>query len=327
MDILEYFKQLIGQDLTEEDITPDVSFITALIIILMGVILADKIVHPTEHQQFQNLMQTLVSPSHPQRKLYKQITQAIQSQKRYEQVYELWLITKTLRENDKLVLLCFGYQMAILDEMLDNRENEYLEEVAQVIRIHPTYPPLIKSLFLGEEINNQELLNQFQNKLTLPNSPILTTAYTYIKQHIHPILNLTPRFANSIDKFIYCVEKLSDTCLRLVDYMAEGINATAFPNSFETDINKAVRKVKLLSHDNNFTDITILLQDLSQLVNNCQTKLQYYERTLDEERIYDEDLDPFVYQQMSQAEKAWVNQMRINLNLLIKQLDEVQKVV
>ena len=94
---VELISRLTGQKLHQQDVTPPVLFLAALITVLLGVIHADGTVSAEETQRLRNLME-LIPANHSLRQLIMPIVDGVEEQQIYKKIQVLLALTACFSE-------------------------------------------------------------------------------------------------------------------------------------------------------------------------------------------------------------------------------------
>src|SRR6476469_7102546 len=123
---VELISRLTGQNLRKEDITPPVLFLAGLVTVLLGVVHADGTVSAEETQRLRTTFTELIPANNSLRPLVMPMVKSVREQQVYKKLTALLALTACFSEEEKLLLISFGYQMSAADGTIDKREKEYL---------------------------------------------------------------------------------------------------------------------------------------------------------------------------------------------------------
>ena len=125
-DTVDLLSRITGHELEEEDLTPPVVFLAALVSVLLGVIFVDQQVTQEEIQRLKITLRQFIPPSGNVSELVKLMVKGVRQQKVYQNPNDLSLLTASFSESEKLLLIGLGYEMSAADGDMDAREKKYL---------------------------------------------------------------------------------------------------------------------------------------------------------------------------------------------------------
>ena len=129
-DTVDLLSRITGHELEEEDLSPLVVFLAALVCVLLGVISVDNQVTQEETQRLLITLRRFIPETGNVRELVKLMKQGVRLQKTYQNINDLLLLTASFSESEKLLLIGLGYEMSAADGGMDAREKKYLENLA-----------------------------------------------------------------------------------------------------------------------------------------------------------------------------------------------------
>lgn len=159
-DTVDLLSRITGHELEEEDLSPLVVFLAALVCVLLGVISVDNQVTSEETQQLLITLRRFIPETGNVRELVKLMKQGVRFQKTYQNINELLLLTASFSESEKLLLIGLGYEMSAADGDMDAREKKYLENLANRLRLEPQYLNVLESAFSNPASVNKEYLEK-----------------------------------------------------------------------------------------------------------------------------------------------------------------------
>lgn len=196
---LELISRLTGQKLHEEDITPPVLFLAVLITVLLGVIHADGTVSAEETQRLRNLME-LIPANHSFRQLVMPIVNCVEEQQIYKKIQELLALTACFSEEEKLLLISFGYQMSAADGKMDERETGYLTLIGNRLEIDSRYLAVLSASFNNQTISDTAALVEVHSLLDPAQFQSLDSMFVRAASHIIEDLPAKPQYKkNQLD--------------------------------------------------------------------------------------------------------------------------------
>ena len=117
---VELVSRLAGQKLRKEDITPPILFLTGLVMVLLGVIYADGTVSAEEKQRLATTLRELIPANNSLQKLAMPMVKSVTQHQAYNKFPVLLALTACFSEEEKLLLISFGYQMSAADGTIDD---------------------------------------------------------------------------------------------------------------------------------------------------------------------------------------------------------------
>jgi tRNA U34 5-carboxymethylaminomethyl modifying GTPase MnmE/TrmE/uncharacterized tellurite resistance protein B-like protein len=159
-DTVDLLSRITGHKLEEEDLSPPVVFLAALVCVLLGVIAADNQVDQEETQRLLITLRRFIPEAGNVRELVKLMKQGVRLQKTYQNINELLLLTASFSESEKLLLIGFGYEMSAADGDMDEREKKYLENLANRLGLEPQYLNVLESAFSNPASVDKEYLEK-----------------------------------------------------------------------------------------------------------------------------------------------------------------------
>lgn len=193
---LELISRLTGQKLHQEDITPPVLFLAVLITVLLGVIHADGTVSAEKTQRLWNLME-LIPANHSFRQLVMPIVNCVEEQQIYKKIQELLALTACFSEEEKLLLISFGYQMSAADGKMDDRETGYLTLIGNRLEIDSRYLAVLSASFNNQTISDTAALVEVHSLLDPAQFQSLDSLFVRAASHIIEDLPAKPQYKKS----------------------------------------------------------------------------------------------------------------------------------
>ena len=193
---LELISRLTGQKLHQEDITPPVLFLAVLITVLLGVIHADGTVSAEKTQRLWNLME-LIPANHSFRQLVMPIVNCVEEQQIYKKIQVLLALTACFSEEEKLLLISFGYQMSAADGKMDDRETGYLALIGNRLEIDSRYLAVLSASFNNQTISDTAALVEVHSLLDPAQFQSLDSLFVRAASHIIEDLPAKPQYKKS----------------------------------------------------------------------------------------------------------------------------------
>ena len=193
---VDLISRLTGQKLHQQDVTPPVLFLAVLITVLLGVIHADGTVSTEETQRLRNLME-LIPPNHSLRQLVMPMVKGVREQQVYNKLQELLALTACFSEEEKLLLISFGYQMSAADGKMDDRETGYLALIGNRLEIDSRYLAVLSASFNNQTINDTAALAEVHSLLDPAQFQSLDSLFVRAASHIIEDLPAKPQYKKS----------------------------------------------------------------------------------------------------------------------------------
>jgi uncharacterized tellurite resistance protein B-like protein len=138
-EVVELLSRISRQKLREQDITPLVVFVTALIAILRGVMIIDRTIAVEEEERLQKTLKAFAAGDPHRIELIQRLVKGVSKQQVYFNPTELLTLTAFFSESEKLLLIGSGYEMSAVDGHIDLREQMYLQSIANRLALDPRH--------------------------------------------------------------------------------------------------------------------------------------------------------------------------------------------
>lgn len=161
-EIVELLSRISRQKLREQDVTPLVVFLTALISILRGVIIIDRTVAVEEEERLQKTLKAFASGDRDRIQLIQRLVKGVAKQQVYFNPTELLILTASFSDSEKLLAIGFGYEMSAVDGHIDLREQMYLQSIGQRLGLDSRYIAVLDAVFTKEGSIDPEDLTEVQ---------------------------------------------------------------------------------------------------------------------------------------------------------------------
>ncbi len=162
---VDLLSHITGQKLSQRDLTPPVIFLTALVTVLLGVIFADKQVTSEEKQRLQATLNKFIPPTGNVRQLTQLMVKGVRENLDYTKPSQLLRLSTPLSKSERLLLICFGYEMSAADGEMDASERRYLELIADRLNINPQHLAVLEAVFSHQETVDPAALEEVQSLL------------------------------------------------------------------------------------------------------------------------------------------------------------------
>ncbi|WAN69574.1 TerB family tellurite resistance protein [Moorena producens JHB] len=168
--VVEYLSHLVGRQLSLLDITPTMIFLVALVTISLEVMLADGQVVEEERQLLAKTIDRLTPPEEDDLRqlgpfLIGLLLRQVQRNPTASNCPEWLTLTKPLSDAEKLLLLCFAYDMSAADGEIDPTEQDYLHIVAKHLGIDSRYTAVLEAGFRDEDIQDEQAWDELRSQL------------------------------------------------------------------------------------------------------------------------------------------------------------------
>ncbi len=165
-EVIDLLSRITRQKLREADVTELIVFLAALISILRGVMIIDKTIALEEEERLQKTLKVFASSDRDRVELIQRIVTGISKQQVYFNPTELLTLTALFSDSEKLLLICFGYEMSAADGRIDLREQMYLTATGQRLGIDPRHIATIDTLFTKEGTVDPEAFAEVKELLS-----------------------------------------------------------------------------------------------------------------------------------------------------------------
>jgi len=162
---VDLLSNITGQKLSQEDVTPSVIFLAALVSLLLGVIFADSQVTEEEKQRLQKTLNKFIPAQGGVRELSKLLVNGVKENLDYTKSTNLLKLTSSFSNSQKLLLLSFGYEMSAADGTIDAREKRYLEVIADWLGVKSAHLTVLEAGFSRQENLNAAALSEVKSLL------------------------------------------------------------------------------------------------------------------------------------------------------------------
>ena len=146
-ETIELLSRITGQDLRQEDLSPSIIFLAALITVLQGVMLQDGQITEEEKQQWQKTINHFIPTNSDTRSLVQLISKGVRKNRIYTSSKDLLTLITPLSEAERLLLIGFGYEMSATDGSIATSEKKYLEVIANRLQIQSKYLSVLEAGF------------------------------------------------------------------------------------------------------------------------------------------------------------------------------------
>ncbi len=240
--------------LSKKDINPTVLFLAALVSVLLGVIFVDQQVTKEEIQRLKITLRQFIPTTGNMSQLVKLMVKGIRQKKIYQKINELLLLTAPFSDSEKLLLISLGYEMSAADGSMDTREKQYLEIIAQHLKIETKHLNTLESAFGGAVSITKEDLEKIRFLLDPVWFHDLDTVFVKAASQVLQILPVTAEQKHNQPQAIVSYKALQafqqykilldKKCFNLNQIVQDCINREFLQDSLIQEINKVSHKLQ-----------------------------------------------------------------------------------
>ncbi len=251
---VELISRLTGQNLRKEDITPPVLFLAGLVTVLLGVIHADGTVSAEETQRLRTTFTELIPANNYLRPLVMPMVKSVREQQVYKKLTALLALTACFSEEEKLLLISFGYQMSAADGTIDKREKEYLTIVANKLGIPGRFLTVLEASFSSQAISDTAALTELHSLLDPAQFQSLDSMFVRAASHIIGHLPAKPKHKKNqkqsvssyqeLKKFQDYRQQLNALCEKLGLTLQNGIDRNVLSPTLAEEITKVSQRLQ-----------------------------------------------------------------------------------
>ncbi|MEG3850363.1 dynamin family protein [Microcoleus sp. herbarium19] len=251
---VELVSRLTGQNLRKEDITPPVLFLAGLVTVLLGVIHADGTVSAEETQRLRTTFTELIPANNSLRQLVMPMVKGVREQQVYKKLQELLALTACFSEEEKLLLISFGYQMSAADGTIDEREKQYLTIVASRLGIDARFLTVLEASFSSQAISDTAALAEVHSLLDPARFQSLDSLFVRAASHIIEHLPAKPKHQKNrkhsvssyqqLKKFQEYRQQLDAVCGKLGLTLLDGSDRNVLSPNLTEEVAKISRKLQ-----------------------------------------------------------------------------------
>lgn len=231
LQTVELVSRMTGQK-CQEDLSPPALFLAALVTVLLGVMYADGTVSTEEAQRLQTTLTELIPPNNSLRQLAMLMVKGVKEHQFYKKLPELLALTACFAEEEKLLLISFGYQMSAADGTMDKREKQYLKIIANLLGIDGRYLTVLSASFSSQSISDTAALAEVHSLLDPAQFQSLDSLFVRAASHIIEHLPAKPKPQvnqkhyvseyQELKKFQEYRQQLNAVCDRLNQILTDG---------------------------------------------------------------------------------------------------------
>jgi uncharacterized tellurite resistance protein B-like protein/GTPase SAR1 family protein len=253
-ETVELLSRITGQKLSQRDLTPTVIFLTALLTVLLGVMLADGTITDEEKQRWQKTINQFIPPEGNVRQLTQLLSKGVRQNQVYKKTKDLLTLTAPLSESERLLLIGFGYEMSAADGDMDSREKKYLEAVANRLGINPRYLAVLEAGFSHQGTIEPAALDEVQFLLNPARFHELDSIFVKAASDMLAALPAKPKQKGTqqhqassykqLKEFQKYQQQLSNFCIQLFQLIQDCSNRDFLPYTLTEEIEKVSQKLQ-----------------------------------------------------------------------------------
>ncbi|MBE9093895.1 dynamin family protein [Tychonema sp. LEGE 07203] len=251
---VELVSLLTGQKLRKEDITPPLLFLAALVTVLLGVIHADGTVSAEEKQRLRTTFTELIPANNSLGQFVRPMVKSVQDRQVYNKVTALLALTACFSEEEKLLLISFGYQMSAADGTIEERAKEYLKIIASRLGIDGRYLTVLEASFSNQSISDTAALAEVHSLLDPARFQSLDSLFVRAASHIIEHLPAKPKQQKNrkhsvssyqeLKKFQKYRLELNAVCKTLSSTLENGSDRKVFSPNLTEEVTKISQRLK-----------------------------------------------------------------------------------
>ncbi|GGA22379.1 dynamin family protein [Okeania sp. KiyG1] len=248
---------ITGNKLSKKDINPPVLFLANLVIILIGVIYADGKVAEEERARLKITLHKFIPPKGNILELTKLMIQGVSKQHLYKKIEAILTLTSPLSLPEKLLLICFGYEMSAADGNIDAREKKYLEIISRKLGIKTKHLQVLEAGFTHQEnlahkamdevayLLNPARFHQLDNIFVKAASEMLNSLLPnyYQNQNKKNQLQQTVVY-QKLKEFQQHKQKLQNICSEIYQIVTVSTERDLLPNTLISEVGKVSEKIQ-----------------------------------------------------------------------------------
>lgn len=251
---VELVSLLTGQRLRREDMTPPILFLPGLVTVLLGVIYADGTVGAEEIQRLGATLTALIPTNHSLRPLVMRMVKGVREHKIYKKLPELLALTACFSEEERLLLISFGYQMSAADGTMHDREKQYLTLIADRLGVDARFLTVLEASFSSQAIRDTAALAEVQSLLDPAQFQALDSLFVRAASHISQHLPAKPKQQKNrkhsvssyqeLKKFQEYRQQLDAVCGKLGLTLRDGSDRNVLSPNLTEEVAKISRKLQ-----------------------------------------------------------------------------------
>lgn len=229
-------------------------FLGGLVTVLLGVIYADGTVGAEEMQRLRATLTELIPANNSLRQLVMAMVKGVRDRQLYKKLTELLALTSCFSEEEKLLLISFGYQMSAADGTMDDREKQYLTIIANKLGIDGRYLTVLEASFSSQAIADTAALAEVHSLLDPAQFQSLDAMFVRAASHIIEHLPAKPKQQKDrkhsvssyqeLKKFQEYRQQLDAVCGKLGLTLLDGSDRNVLSPNLTEELTKISRKLE-----------------------------------------------------------------------------------
>jgi uncharacterized tellurite resistance protein B-like protein/GTPase SAR1 family protein len=253
-EAVDLLSRITGQKLRQQDLTPPVIFLAALITVLLGVMLMDGTITDEEKQRWQQTLNRFI-PSQGNVRQYTQLmSKGVRQNQLYKKLNDLLTLTAPFSESERLLLIGFGYEMSAADGDMDAREKKYLEAIANRLGIKPQHLAVLEAGFTHQGTVEPTALGEVQSLLDPARFHELDTMFVRAASDMLAALPSKPEDQGTpqhqalsygqLKEFQTYRKQLDNLCYQVFEIIQDCNTRDFLPQTLAEEIGKVSRKLQ-----------------------------------------------------------------------------------
>lgn len=251
--VVELVSRATGKELKNHDVTPPVLFLTALITVLLGVMLADQTITDTEKDRWQKTVNRFISTEGNACQLAKLLSKGLREQKIYANFDEILTLLAPFSKSEQLLLVGLGYEMSAADGAIDQSEKQYLWQIGKLLKLKPEYLEVLEAGFTQQSISNLSALEEVRSLLDPARFHELDTLFVKAANNL---LSTLPTLAvkealeeqvisySHLKKFQSSRKHLENLCSQFYEVVKSCFQHGSVPSNFVDNVAKTLHKIQ-----------------------------------------------------------------------------------
>ncbi|HLO50926.1 MAG TPA: dynamin family protein, partial [Kamptonema sp.] len=215
---------------------------------------ADGTVGAEEIQRLRATLTELIPANNSLRPLVMLMVKGVREQQLYKKMRELLALTACFSEEEKLLMISFGYQMSAADGTMDDSEKEYLILIGNTLEIDSRYLAVLEASFSNQAISDTAALAEVHSLLDPARfqsfDSLFVRAASHIIQHLpaKPKQQKNPKHSVSsyqeLKKFQESRKQLDKVCTKLFLTLRDGNDRNILSANLIEEVTKISRKLQ-----------------------------------------------------------------------------------
>jgi uncharacterized tellurite resistance protein B-like protein len=161
----DLLSRIVGQQLNASDLHPHVVFLVGLVTLLLGVAYADQQVDDVEKDRLLTTLDRFLPQESTERRLMHLVIRGVREHRIYDRPNEIQILAASLSEAERVLLIGFGYVMAIADGDIKECEKQYLKNAAVHLDVNLQYLAVLEACFCGQKPPASSALSELRSLL------------------------------------------------------------------------------------------------------------------------------------------------------------------